>query len=98
LWKNELRNNCGKYLHTLIGIPSQGTSSADNFSIDPSLCTVTLDAKYEFTFLLTLNLLTTIIVAPPSNASKWQMEFNSVFKGLMSIFINSLRIVNDLKP
>jgi len=33
--------------------------------------------------LLTLNLLTTTIVAPPSNASKWQMGFNSAFKGLM---------------
>ena len=32
--------------------------------------------------ILTLNLLTTIIVAPPSNASKWQMGFNSAFKGL----------------
>ena len=31
---------------------------------------------------LTLNLLTTTIVAPPSNASKWQMEFNSAFKEL----------------
>jgi len=31
---------------------------------------------------LTLNLLTTTIVAPPNNASKWQMGFNSVFKGL----------------
>jgi hypothetical protein len=31
---------------------------------------------------LTLNLLTTTIVAPPSNASKWQMRFNSAFKGL----------------
>ena len=31
---------------------------------------------------LTLNLLTTTIVTPPSNASKWQMGFNSVFKGL----------------
>ena len=31
---------------------------------------------------LTLNLLTTIIVASPSNASKWQMVFNSAFKGL----------------
>jgi hypothetical protein len=31
---------------------------------------------------LTLNLLTTTIVAPPSNASKWQMVFNSAFKGL----------------
>ena len=33
-------------------------------------------------FGLTLNLLTTTIVAPPSNASKWQMGFNSAFKGL----------------
>jgi hypothetical protein len=30
---------------------------------------------------LTLNLLTTTIVAPPSNGSKWQMGFNSAFKG-----------------
>ena len=30
---------------------------------------------------LTLNLLTTTIVAPPSNASKWQMGFKSTFKG-----------------
>ena len=35
-----------------------------------------------FVFELTLNLLTTTIVAPPSNASKWQMGFNSAFKGL----------------
>ena len=39
---------------------------------------------------LTLNLLTTTIVAPPSNASKWQMGFNSAFKGL-----NWLRIGFD---
>ena len=32
---------------------------------------------------LTLNLLTTTIVEPPSNASKWQMGFNSAFKGLI---------------
>ena len=31
---------------------------------------------------LILNLLTTTIVAPPSNASKWQTGFNSAFKGL----------------
>ena len=35
--------------------------------------------------LLTLNLLTTTIVAPPSNASKWQMGFNSAFKRLIYI-------------
>ena len=34
---------------------------------------------------LTLNLLTTTIVAPPSNASKWQMGFNSAFKGLTTL-------------
>jgi len=33
-------------------------------------------------WLLTLNLLTTTIVAPPSNVNKWQMGFNSAFKGL----------------
>ena len=32
---------------------------------------------------LTLNLLTTTIVAPPSNASKWQMGSNSAFKRLI---------------
>jgi hypothetical protein len=35
---------------------------------------------------LTLNLLTTTIVAPPSNACKWQMGFNSAFKGLIGCF------------
>jgi hypothetical protein len=43
---------------------------------------------------LTLDLLTTTIVAPTSNASKWQMGFNSVFKGLshlnMSLFLDTL--------
>ena len=42
---------------------------------------------------LTLNLPTTTIVAPPSNAIKWQMGFNSAFKGLISylesIFIST---------
>jgi hypothetical protein len=38
--------------------------------------------KLHITYL-TLNLLTSTIVAPPSNASKWQMGFNSAFKGLM---------------
>jgi hypothetical protein len=36
---------------------------------------------------LTLNLLTTTIVAPPNNASKWEMGFNSAFKGLMPMAI-----------
>ena len=41
---------------------------------------------------LTLNLLTTTIVAPPSNASKWQMGFNSAFKGLRRIRATSLAV------
>ena len=44
----------------------------------------TLDEDYskEQIFVLTLNLLMTTIVAPPSNAIKWQMGYNSAFKGL----------------
>ena len=38
---------------------------------------------------LTLNLLTTTIVAPPVNASKWQMGFNSAFKGLNTQGLNN---------
>ena len=38
---------------------------------------------------LTLNLLTTTIVAPPSNANKWQMGFNSAFKGLNEVTAGS---------
>jgi hypothetical protein len=40
---------------------------------------------------LTLNLLTTTIVAPPSNSSKWQMGFNSAFRGLNTVDVNTLR-------
>jgi hypothetical protein len=43
---------------------------------------------------LTLNLLTTTIVAPPSNASKWQMGFNSAFKGLSSASLSYLCLVH----
>jgi hypothetical protein len=47
--------------------------------------------------ILILNLLTTTIVAPPSNASKWQIGFNSAFKGLItkgaSLFLRDARSV-----
>jgi hypothetical protein len=43
---------------------------------------VTFRTSCATTSFLTLNLLTTTIVAPPSNASKWQMGFNLAFKGL----------------
>ena len=44
---------------------------------------------YKGSALLTLNLLMTTIVAPSTNASKWQMGFNSAFKELscMSLYI-----------
>jgi len=37
----------------------------------------------NITCRLTLNLLPTTIIALPNNASKWQMGFNSAFKGLI---------------
>ena len=40
---------------------------------------------------LTLNLLTTTKVAPPSNASNWQKGFNSAFKGLTHLVQISMR-------
>jgi len=52
----------------------------------------------HFLELLTLNLLTTTIVAPPSNASKWQTGFNSVFKGLNTELHFSVGIQTQRKP
>ena len=40
--------------------------------------------------ILTLNLLTTTIVARPSNASKWPMGFNSAFKVLIMSEMNKI--------
>ena len=45
---------------------------------------------------LNLNLLTTTIVAPPNNASKWQIGFNSAFKGLTkSAFVGKKGILEQ---
>jgi len=49
---------------------------------------------YEI-FNLTLNLLTTTIVAPPSKASKWQMGFNSSFKGLRGVKFRHIDFMNS---
>ena len=49
-------------------------------------------------FFLTLNLLTTTIVAPPSNVSKWQMGFNSAFKGLKLLKLYSVAHANISFP
>ena len=48
----------------------------------PSVVTKRTNVFQERNICLTLNLLTTAIVALPSNASKWKMGFNSAFKGL----------------
>ena len=42
---------------------------------------------------LTLNPLKTTITAPPSNASKWQMGFNSAFIGLKYLKTIHLKIL-----
>jgi hypothetical protein len=50
---------------------------------------------------LTLNLLTTTIVAPASNASKWHMGFNSAFKGVkqaVSFFLISFKTLYFIIP
>jgi len=39
----------------------------------------------------------TTIVAPPSNASKWQMGFNSVFKGLKAKKYKTSHFVEKLR-
>ena len=45
---------------------------------------------------LTLNLLTTTRVAPPSNASKWQVGFNSAFKELNKDYSHTSTLPLDL--
>jgi hypothetical protein len=52
------------------------------FDVFLSLFRVNIVTQREDSISLTLNLLTTTIVTSPSNASKWQMGFNSAFKGL----------------
>ena len=58
----------------------------EEWRVEPQTIKIGADVLYHvvsWLTTLTLNLLTTTIVAPPSNASKWQMGFNSVFKGLI---------------
>jgi len=52
------------------------------FRLRPIILTSSRSTKTWCLCGLTLNLLTTTIFAPPSNASKWQMGINSTFKGL----------------
>ena len=59
-------------------------------AIQPTECNSSFTAEI---ITLTLNLLRTTIVAPPSNASKWHMGFNSAFKGLIVFYSTTLSIV-----
>jgi len=60
------------------GLPSNWNwDTAENVHCSSGTVHIIIDI-----LILTLNLLTTTIVAPPSSASKWQMGFNSAFKGL----------------
>ena len=77
-----------KYQNAWRHVPEyQNVTTAMSEHNIPFAIIVTLP-RHITTSYLTLNLLTTTIVAPPSNASKWQMGFNSAFKGLSSILIS----------
>ena len=54
-----------------VEIPASGLSPVQRSPTESSVSVCNREAS-----ILTLNLLTTTIVAPPSNASKWQMGFN----------------------
>jgi hypothetical protein len=54
--------------------------------------TLTKNQEHYLLLILTLNLLTTTIVAPPNNTSKWQMGFNSAFKGLIMLLVNNVSL------
>jgi hypothetical protein len=57
--------------------------------------TVNWTSNDEWVCQLTLILLTWRIWWAPNNASRWQMEFNLAFKGLMNIFVGLTSIVFD---
>src|SRR5215475_7471975 len=80
------------YLVRPLFLLSSGIHSIINFGILSSVILLTWPYYYSLFFSmismmsgLTLNLLTTTIIAPPSNASEWQMGFNSAFKGCFKI-------------
>ena len=72
------------YINTFAAsyLNTQGLNNSCLKSPASTLVDLTFQSHTLRSFSLTLNLLTTTIVAPPSNASKWQMGFNSAFKGL----------------
>jgi hypothetical protein len=82
-----LKHHCVKHLsvscHSLTYIEWRFTSV--------SYTLMAGDQPHNNLCYLTLNLLTTTIVAPPSNASKWQMGSNSAFKGLNVTCIRNAR-------
>ena len=74
-------SGCKFYVAVCVGMCSYVYINTVKPQGNAILCYVADGSKSKY--CLTLNLLTTIIVAPPSNVSKWQMGFNSAFKGLI---------------
>ena len=75
------------FVYLLSGHPSYNSKKVPSFSHTTIRSVRHMDLYLRSQYVsieqcLTFNLLTTTTVAPPSNASKWQMGFNSVFKGL----------------
>ena len=91
---NEKRNNINISSHNKL--PKEPLFNTKHFYDQPyifllhRISAVVFNLMYAHVALynLTLNLLTTTIVAPPSNASKWQMGFNSAFKGLILWYLS----------
>ena len=88
-WQTRLCGVCAvlPFLQADLFTPSRITSTQSGSSALERLGgeKISLGTGTKRLSYLTLNLLTTTIVASPSNASKWQMGFNSAFKGLIYI-------------
>ena len=73
-----------------------GLHRSSQVSVHLSTCDCMLCTGCKM-ILLTLNQLTSTIVALPSNDSKWQMGFNSAFKGLILLFPRNAQYIYILR-
>ena len=78
--------------HTLHEVSNQNGELICNFAMENNMTVMSTQFQRKTIHKgtctspqLTLKLLTTTIVELPSNASKWQMVFNSGFKGLTTV-------------
>ena len=70
---------------TCNGLRNKRPKTANDNIVTKEAIKIVKDYSQKESTVLSLNLLRTTIVAHPSNASKWQMGFNSAFKGLKKI-------------